>query len=439
MRNILEGASIDESNFLDFDIRKLKGASTVTSYQIAINRLAAIREVLLVARQIERLQAVGNRAYFIEALRWLKGESEISTWHHVPLTTDLSTITVGVGTAIELFTQQLQQNLQGEAIYSQIELAMATAPVVKAQPMTKLVKQAIDKAQNTFDQEAEKRKSEIQLVSADSQNQLNSAVAGVQQTLQVQIDQAKRSAYAEIDQRIQDASAQLRTAESLNDWGKHYEEDISRISKRLFGINTEGVLNRNIVTAQAGWKKFKRFAWNDRSGWEMLLKFIYLIIKNSFSLVRYILSKANSLSGRRTVSFLLLSVTAIVMVIMPLLSMFGYIHTSLFDASDPVKWLAKTSLWLPAVIVLSVGYSFTTKNYRIYSNMLDQYQHRRAVAKTAQGIILGVDSSDETKEFRAAMTAAAATALFEHKATGHLSKKEVESLGLLDVIKTVGR
>jgi hypothetical protein len=164
MRNILEGASIDESNFLDFDIRKLKGASTVTSYQIAINRLAAIREVLLVARQIERLQAVGNRAYFIEALRWLKGESEISTWHHVPLTTDLSTITVGVGTAIELFTQQLQQNLQGEAIYSQIELAMATAPVVKAQPMTKLVKQAIDKAQNTFDQEAEKRKSEIQLV-----------------------------------------------------------------------------------------------------------------------------------------------------------------------------------------------------------------------------------------------------------------------------------
>ena len=145
-----------------------------------------------------------------------------------------------------------------------------------------------------------------------------------------------------------------------------------------------------------------------------------------------------SYAGRRIVLFFALSTLAVSMVIFPLLSKLDVAHIDTFTASDFSGWLAKVSIWIPAVVILSIGYSFTTKNYRIYSNMLDQYKHRRAVARTAQGIILGANGSEEGKELRAAMTAAAASALFEHKVTGHLSKKEVESFGLFDVIRSIG-
>ena len=164
---------------------------------------------------------------------------------------------------------------------------------------------------------------------------------------------------------------------------------------------------------------------------------MFILIKNILSAISILWSKISSLAARRTYAFFALVIVAGAMVIMPILSIFGYIQSSLFDTSDPVQWLSKLALWLPAVVIFSIGYSFTTKNYRIYANMLDQYFHRRAVAKTAQGIILGVESSEANKEFRSAMTSAAAVALFEHKVTGHLSKKEVESLGLLDVLKSV--
>ena len=162
------------------------------------------------------------------------------------------------------------------------------------------------------------------------------------------------------------------------------------------------------------------------------------MLKNIISVASHTWSKLMSYAGRRIVLFFALSTLAVSMVIFPLLSKLDVVHIDIFTARDFSGWLAKVSIWIPAVVILSIGYSFTTKNYRIYSNMLDQYKHRRAVARTAQGIILGANGSEEGKELRAAMTAAAASALFEHKVTGHLSKKEVESFGLFDVIRSIG-
>ena len=70
--------------------------------------------------------------------------------------------------------------------------------------------------------------------------------------------------------------------------------------------------------------------------------------------------------------------------------------------------------------------------------MLDQYEHRRTVAYTAQGIILSLKETGDT-DLRDQVTAAASVALFEHKNTGHLSKKEGESLSILDLLSMTQR
>ena len=165
---------------------------------------------------------------------------------------------------------------------------------------------------------------------------------------------------------------------------------------------------------------------------------IHLFVVNIASAIEQVFSKISSISGKRAITFMLLVILALAMVVFPLAKQLNILHIEIFAVHDFNSWLIKIGLWLPMIIILSIGYSFATKNYRIYCNMLDQYKHRRAVARTAQGIILGTSGSEEGNDLRAAMTAAAATALFEHKTTGHLSKKEVESFGLFDVIRSIG-
>lgn len=437
MKSIFDERPIDENSFLDYDVRKLRKANDSAAFQGGIDRLNRIREVLLIAKKAERLQAIGNRAYYIEALRWLKGEVAIGVWHSVPQITDLQTIPDDVSNAFDRFSQQLLQNLQTDSVYSQIELALLTAPEVRIQPIGKRVQQAVDQAENKLDSASIAKIEEVNNLVTAANNDIQGAVNNARSVFGGDIEQAKQDAYAEISNRVREAGAQLKAAVALDDWGKHYDDDIERLSQRLHGRKFNGALLRNAQTLSRKFAELRSLGWKNINWWRLVRKAAYIMTKNFISAFGIIWSKLVSLAVRRTYAFFALSVVAGFMVAMPLLSMFGVIHTSLFDTTDPVRWLSKLALWLPAVVIFSIGYSFTTKNYRIYANMLDQYFHRRAVAKTAQGIILGVESSEANKEFRSAMTSAAAVALFEHKVTGHLTKKEVESLGLLDVLKSV--
>lgn len=437
MKSIFDERPVDEGSFLDYDVKKLRKSNAITSYQEGIDRLVQIREILLVAHKVERLQAIGNRAYYIEALRWLKGETPITVWHSVPQITDLTALTDDVANAFDTFTQQLQQNLQTEQVYSQIELAVLTAPEVKSLPVGKRVQQAVDQAESKFNTASAAKIDEVNALAVNANNSVENIIQGSRDTFAQDIEQAKQNAYSEINNRMREAGAQLKAAVALDDWGRHYDDDIERLSQRLYGKKFNGTFARNLQTLSRKFSGLRSVGLKNIDWWKLVRKVLYISIKNVTSACGIVWSKLASLAARRTYAFVALAAVAGVMVAMSLLSALGVVHSSLFDTSDPLKWLGKLALWLPAVVIFSIGYSFTTKNYRIYANMLDQYFHRRAVAKTAQGIILGVESSEANKEFRSAMTSAAAVALFEHKITGHLSKKEVESLGLLDVLKSV--
>lgn len=432
-----DGIIVDDNNFLDHDPKKLKKLNSVAEFQEAIVRLQNIRDNLMVARKIERLQTIGNRAYYIDAINWLKGLVALQSWHHVPQISDVSSITQDIAAAFNLYTQQLQQNLQAEPSYAQIETTMVVSPVTKSMPLTKTIQTALDSAESRIGKEVSSAVADLIDQHDKSIQNIQKSARSIHDGFSSQIQDRQNQAYMDIDARVQQAGAQLQAAVQLRDWGTEYDGTIAELSIRLHGLDSSDLVRRNF---EALIRKFKglRSVGRKNIRWLPLLgKILYLLVKNTISVVGIIWSKLLSLAARRTVAFLGLLATAGTMVALPLLAMFGLLHAQLYDTVDPVNFLAKTVLWLPAVVVLSVGYSFTTKNYRIYANMLDQYKHRRSVAKTAQGIILNVDSSGENKEFRAAMTAAAATALFEHKVTGHLSKKEVESMGMLDLFKAL--
>lgn len=439
MIKIFDDRQIDESNFLDYDIKKLRVANKLEPYSRAIDMLSRVKEVLFIAQKVDRLQSIGNRSYYIEGLRWLKGESPIGTWHSIPQIDDPSAINEDMANSFEQFSETLLSNLQTEQAYSQIELALAVAPEIKSRPLSKLVQQKAEQAESRLDSLADTKIENITHKTNEAIDKARLEAEEFRGTFSSQIEQAKQDAYNQIEERVREASAQLKAAVALDEWSKHYDGDIARIKDRLYGKDmVANPIRRNLSSF---WNKLSAIHTQGRSeGFRKFIrprtwrKFLVLVIKNSLSLLTFIFSKTSSLAGRRTISFVMLITAASVMVTLPLLETFNVIDTNLFDVSDPTRWIAKIALWLPIVIVFSIGYSFTTKNYRIYCNMLDQYQHRRAVARTAQGIILGVDSSDENREFRSAMTSAAAIALFEHKVTGHLSKKEVESLGFLDVL-----
>ncbi|MFZ2126606.1 MAG: hypothetical protein WAV04_03800 [Candidatus Microsaccharimonas sp.] len=431
--------AIDESNFLEYDIRKLSGANTLVQYREAIARLDEIRAVLQIIRNINRINEVGNRAYYIEALRWLKGETALNNWHHVPHTPDLTVMQPEIAQAFDLYTQQLKQNLSSEVLYSQTELAIQVAPLVKARPVVKTVEKVVEVARDDITNIASVQKSELEALKNEVQNNVSASINQARQDSEANFRSIIADSYNQIDERTNNAISKVRQATNLRDWGEVYDTNVFEISEKLYGRNTSSVLQRN---ADSLVQKLKNVSRERKSinWWKLFLKAGYIVFKNFTSLITISLSKLTSIAGRRTISFLLLATSAVVIAALPLIAIItGDERLHIFNPSDPIQWITKITIWLPIIIIFSLAYSFTTKNYRIYANMLDQYKHRRAVAKTAQGIILSIDPNSGDAKLRDTMTAAAATALFEHKVTGHLSKKEVESLGLLDVIRTIGK
>jgi len=71
----------------------------------------------------------------------------------------------------------------------------------------------------------------------------------------------------------------------------------------------------------------------------------------------------------------------------------------------------------------------------IYSNLLEQYNHREVVAQTIQGILAKPRGDEDDEKVRHELANVAATALFEQKTVGHLSKNESNSASFLDILR----
>lgn len=425
--------NIHEGNFLDVRIEALQRGNFPETFKRGLDNIIQVKNILSIIAKAGRLNEIGGRIYFLQAVQWLHGETPITNFVSVPQISNLESIDESVAATFEQYSSVMLQNIRSEQIYSQVEMMLAVAAVTKSSRAAERETALLDSFEESTASIVEAKRDEL---NTSSQQTLES----IEQT-RVSIDQHLNERHGQINQemssQLNEAINRFQQAQALEDWGKVYDADILEYEYRLFGRHmADGTVARNIRALRG---KIQRSKKRKDPALRQFLKLVSLTSKNIATLTKIIGSRWTSYSAKRTINFTLLVTLVIAVTALSCASSFNITHIGNFklpDMGNPnsAAWHLRLLIYLPPVILLGLAYSFAVKNYRIYSNMLDQYRHRRAVARTSQGVILSL-RPEEDKDVRIQMTSAAALALFEMRNTGHLTKKEAESLSLIDLLK----
>jgi hypothetical protein len=219
--------------------------------------------------------------------------------------------------------------------------------------------------------------------------------------------------------------SQVTSARAMNGWSDYYSNIVNECRIKLYGKMSlcQNVLSRN-------WSSYKRIRYHN-SDPDVVKKESYGYWRNSITLLKLAWSKVLSYRTQRTIWFLLI-VSLVTLNILSQLFDWKVLQPEINSGA----WYEKYILYIPILLVFGMAYSFAIKNYRIYSNRLEQYEHRAAVAATTRDIITSLPD-EKDQDIRKSMAAVAAVALFEHKSTGHLTKREAETTGLLEIAKSI--
>lgn len=440
---------LSTDNFLQVPIKKLLKRFPNAEINAAISQMMEIQKILIIAQRAGTLQNIGGHVWYLNALRWLNQEMALGDFIHVPqLTTDLDSVDINTSNAFLQHISTAQVNLRNDPNYTQIvntEQIVGAITTAKLQSESETILESTVAMVNGITEQA------IQSIT-QSVNDGNSNIDNVQ-------TDARSSISSHLENELNGAVSRFKAAQSLEDWGEEYDNHIGDLKTRLYGRLPSGLLAKNFKSFVLKVRNtnflidhginnyptgFNIILYPFRYSFHLLmilLRFLWLVAKNLYSLLTFILIRIRSYGFQRMFWFTLLFLLIISFVAVTLFSIYGVSVLSLPKATfEPgVNGLIlKVSLFAPLTILFGLAYSFAVKNYRIYSNMLDQYEHRRTVARTSKGIILSLPADSEG-DVRKTMTAAAAQALFEHRNTGHLSKKEAESTSLLEIFKVLGR
>jgi len=428
---------LSTDNFLQVPIKVLSKNASNDEIKVALSQLNEIKEILKIAQRSGLLQNIGGHIWYLNALRWLNQETALGDFIHVTqLMTDINNADQLQTSLFLQYVQQMVNSLKQDPTYQQIVNAKS---ILRSITTTKI--QAESEA----------------LVESTASMINNLAEQGSQSVNQSVVD-ANLSVSNHVENELNNAISKFKVAQNLEDWGEEYIRHIDDLKTRLFGHFPKNIFAKNIRTIELKikvtrylpvFRKRKNLTANllmymPRTVWNIMLvifRAVRLIVKNLISYAHYLVLRTRSFSFQRAFWFTCLLVLILFFVSTSLMSAYGVatiIPSTRNTESEFGSILWKISLFLPLTVLFGLAYSFAVKNYRIYSNMLDQYEHRRIVARTSKGIILSLQSESES-EVRKTMTAAAAQALFEHRNTGHLSKKEAESTSLLEIFKILGR
>lgn len=428
---------LNESNALKVNIARLRGPTRQPEFNTAIDILLEIRRVLQQLEKLGRLQELGQAQFYVEALRWLHFEAPIGNFVGVPQITSYEMVDSdpNIASLFRQFASNYQQNLRSNPIYSAIE---ATSFAI-----TQALVNRADEQAATIVEQAEQ---EVEIKTSEALAKLQTDIRGEQQAVLESYETRRDEVVASLESAVDNATQRFQSARSLDKWELSYNDAIEEYKMRLFGPQwADRTFARNLAAFMKLRKDLSSRISTSRfpiaSLFIVLVKLVFHIIRNAFSLLRYFRKKSASYSGKRTTWFIILASFAAFFVLFSVITLLnlgtllGYDLSSIQQAHDTQPYL-KYAVFIPIAVILGLAYSFAIKNFRIYSNMLDQYQHRRTVAATAQGIILSMKDDTDTT-LRSQVTAAASAALFEHKNTGHLTKKEAESLSIVDLLSTV--
>lgn len=83
-----------------------------------------------------------------------------------------------------------------------------------------------------------------------------------------------------------------------------------------------------------------------------------------------------------------------------------------------VEFLLQKLTFIPLITVLALGLAFSSKNFKINLNLLEEYKHRYVVAKTIQNLLL----LPENGPLRSDLLTKGTSILFEHRSSGYTDK-----------------
>lgn len=192
----------------------------------------------------------------------------------------------------------------------------------------------------------------------------------------------------------------VRSAEATKEWSAYYEKHVT----------TSGISS---VYVKSNW------AWR-RSNWAWWRRLFYWG-ENFYLLER-------KWAQWRGVWL------SLIVVLSFLLGVWVSVQLSL-HISLPVV-LGEKVAFLPAYLVLSVGFAFASRNYRINANLLADYRHKQIVAKILENVIAN-NAFEEKDGMKLEMLQQGAKALFVPKNVGHLSKEAVEEFPVIELIKAI--
>lgn len=164
------------------------------------------------------------------------------------------------------------------------------------------------------------------------------------------------------------------------------------------------------------------------------------ILRNSFTSVRYwfhskyiILVAGTALYGGhsylnisyrwrfwRAVFYLALLVLAVVYFVY-------FLQTGVPKSAQYFDYFIQKLAFLPLIVILTVGLVFASRNYRINSNLLEEYKHRYVVAKTIQNLLL-LPEIKKNAPLQRQLLDIGTKILFEHRASGYMGKDSDEKL-----------
>jgi hypothetical protein len=430
---------LSEENVLKVNVIRLRSDQLPNDLNTAIELLSDMRDTLGVIKKIGRITELGMLNFYLDALRWLHFEMPLTNFIGVPQIDALTSVDATIANQFKQYVESYWQHLRSNALYTATEASRAAFRQTVSQQAQAQVERLEEDAENSLQQVAQTALDELRQKIAAESSSVDRVSAQAQVSLQQLIDAARQS----IDNDMNNATQSIRAAQSLQNWGETYDKAIKDYQKRLYGKKwAESTFRRNFVSLGVLFKKHASMHEPVMAKLFFIpIAILGVLLKNLWNTCAFVLAKSRSYSGKRTIWFTLLFSFAVLFVVMSFATLVGFhavwgINVSSVTKIHNQQWYLKFTVYIPVALILGLAYSFSIKNYRIYSNMLDQYEHRKAVANTAQGIILSLKESSDM-DLRGQVTAAAAAALFEHKNTGHLTKIESESLNGLDMFRSV--
>lgn len=438
--------TLTDTNLLKVNISQFLGLPDKPElFYEAIRDLIHMREGLRVAEQggLGQQLEPGRNAYRNELL-WLKLEAPINEGvavSQIMSHDDLNNESIAVS-----FHQQVQWAKQNYFLnnptYQQIQTQLGIAKVARLQKL---------------DIQASELEQDFLASLQDSQNGLATAVEQQKQAIYDELTSRFNEQINQITNSGTDAVDKIEQARALQTWNDYYEENVRLYETALSGMEWQKVhFTRrwhNLVSQIRGRfqnlrnytpdpERMKR-AWTGYIFSRSAMLAPYLIrgaLDLLWRIAEYLLRKLFSIKGRRLVWFTVLGGVLIGQAVFFFFAITSPHGHGVFSSNLNVLLqkdftLAKISAFLGFILVPSLGYASVNRNYRIYSNLLEQYRHRATVARTLQGVLLQFTENDDNKDVRQSLVSVAAAAMFELKAVGHLSKTDGSGTPLSEVLQ----